>query len=402
MYVTDASSLKNRLAIFFGLGLQIVSTIFLIRLTVDTGVRLVYPFIPQISAGLGLTIVGFSWLIFVRSVAGITGPLFGVLADRYGRRKIMAAGLLSQSIGLIGLALSWQWWSVAPMILVGFGSTAFIPAQQAYISDQVAYERRGRALAAVDISFAITGIAILPLAGWLIDAFGWRSPFLILSVLSLVATVIIWFRFPSIEHRAHTSLSLSATWGLVFRPNVMASMGVGLLVFMAIGCFMTVWGIWLSADFGLGAVALGLVATTIGVAELSGAGIAGLFIDRIGKQRGSQLGLWLAAVTFLLLLFAQKSLFLTVPVLILLGAFLEFTVVSLFPLFSEQAPEARATIFSLVGLGISIGFAVSSPITAVLWTHVGLWAICAVAISCLLGALILVWRILREQPRSLI
>ncbi len=181
----------------------------------------------------------------------------------------------------------------------------------------------------------------------------------------------------------------------------MASMGVGLLVFMAIGCFMTVWGIWLSADFGLDAVALGLVATTIGVAELSGAGLSGLFIDRIGKQRGSQLGLWLGAVAFLLLLFTQKSLFLTVPVLILLGAFLEFTVVSLFPLFSEQVPEARATIFSLVGLGISVGFAVSSPITAVLWAHAGLWAICAVAISCLLVALSLVWRVLTEQSRSL-
>jgi MFS family permease len=129
------------LTLFFGVSLQIIMTVFLARLVVDSGWRMVYPFIPQMSAGLGLTVVGFSWLIFVRSMAGMSGSLFGILADRYGRRIIMAAGILTQAIGLAGVAFSRQWWTIGPMVLIGLGAAALIPAQQAYISDQVGYER---------------------------------------------------------------------------------------------------------------------------------------------------------------------------------------------------------------------------------------------------------------------
>jgi predicted MFS family arabinose efflux permease len=373
---------------------------FLIRLIALTGLRMVYPFIPQISAGLGLTAIAFSWLIFIRSMTGIAGPLFGILSDQYGRRKIMAAGLLFQSIGLAGLALSRQWWSIGPMLLFGFGATAFLPVQLAYVSDLVSYDRRGRAMAAVDMSFAITGIVLLPIVGWLIDALGWRSPFLILSVLGLLTAAVIWFRFPTVEHRFDTTPPWSATLGVVLRPNVLASIVVGVLLFFAAASSMTIWGIWFSADFGLSAAALGLVATGIGLAELSGIVFSGLFVDRIGKHLGSQIGLLLTALMFILLPLTQSSLFLAVLMLIGLGGVLEFTTISLFSLYSEQAPEARAMVFSLTGLGIAIGMALGSPITIVLWEQVNLWAVSVVSTTCLLLAFILVWRFLKEMPAA--
>jgi len=388
---------RGRAELFFGISVQIVSTMFVIRLISVTGVRIFYPFIPQISTGLGLTAVAFSWLIFIRSMIGMTGPLFGVLADQYGRRKIMSAGLLLQSIGLAGVGLSWQWWSIGPIILLGIGTTAFLPVQLAYISDLTAYEKRGRAMAAVDSSFAIAGIVILPIAGWLIDAFGWRAPFLILGASSLIAAALIWFRFPTSEHRSRTNLSWSATLGIVFRPNVLASMAVGVLLFIAVSSAMTVWGIWFSADFGLGAAALGLVATSIGLAEFGGIVFSGLFIDRIGKRRGSQIGLLLLAAAFMILPLTQNTLFLAVAALVALGGFMEFTIISLLSFYSEQVPEARAMMFSLAGLGIAIGMALGSPITVALWENVDLWAVCAVNISCLLLAFILVWRVLEEK-----
>ncbi len=389
---------RNKADLFFGMGVQIIITMFLIRLIVLTNLRMVYPFIPQISTGLGLTAIAFSWLIFIRSMTGMMGPLFGILSDRYGRRKIMAAGLLFQSVGLIGLALSQQWWSVGPMILLGLGSTAFLPTQFAYISDMVTYDRRGRAMAAVDLSFAVTGIVLLPIVGWLIDALGWRSPFLILSGLGLLAAAVIWFRFPTAEHRSDTTPPWSATLGVALRPNVLASIVVGVLLFFAAASSMTIWGIWFSANFGLSAAALGLVATGIGLAELSGIVFSGLFIDRIGKHLGSQIGLLLTALVFMLLPLTQSSLLLAVLMLIALGGVLEFTTISLFSLYSEQVPEARAMVFSLTGLGIAIGMALGSPITIALWEQVSLWAVCAVSTGCLLLAFILVWRVLEEKP----
>jgi len=395
--VTEYPTLEHRAVLFFGLSLQILVMMFLARLIVDTGWRMVYPFIPQFSTGLGLTVVGFSWLIFVRSIAGLTGSIFGILADRYGRRRLMTMGLLAEAAGLIALALSWQWWAVGPMMLFGIGVSTFMPVQQAYVSDKVDYNKRGRALATIDMSYAVSGLVGMVIVGWMIEAIGWRSPFLILGLLCLLAAPVIWFQLPAVEDRTHTSLTLATLRSVLAKPNVLASMGVGLLVFLAASCFVTVWGIWLNHDFNLGAVALGVVATLIGLAELSGISLSSLFIDRIGKRRGSQIGLILASAGFLLLPFSQGRLFLAVAMLVFLGVVVEFTIVSLFPLYSEQAPEARATIFSLVGIGISIGLAVGAPITATLWQQVGLAAVCAVAIVSLFVALFLVWKYLPEH-----
>jgi predicted MFS family arabinose efflux permease len=211
---------------------------------------------------------------------------------------------------------------------------------------------------------------------------------------------MVWFKLPPAEHRSHISLSLAEVWQTVLRSNVLASVGVGGLVFVTVGIFITLWGIWLNADFGLEAVGLGFVATAIGVAELIGSGLVSLFIDRIGKRRGSQAGLLLTAALFLLLPLTQTNFALAITLLIVLGVCLEFTIVALLPLYSEQAPEARATVFSLVAFGISIGAASATPLTAKLWEQFGLWAVAAVAALCLLGAWSLVGLFLHERGQE--
>jgi DHA1 family inner membrane transport protein len=388
--------LLNRFNTFFGLSLRIIVVIFLVRLIRDTGARMIFPFIPQISAGLGLSIVAFSFFISVQSMAGIAGPIFGMLSDRYGRRKIMIMGLLCQGVGAIGLAITGKEWVALPMIFLGLGLAIFAPTQQAYISDQVSYQKRGRALATVEFSWALVAILILPIVGWLIDTFGWRTPFLILGPLALLGTLIIWFGLPRVEHHTQAGLSWTVARTVCFRPNVLAVIAMAWLIYVALSSFLSLWGIWLTGDFGLNAAALGLVATAVGITELGGSISSSLFIDRIGKKRGSGLGLFMAGLVFLLLPLTQGQLSLAVAGLVGLGLLMEFTVVSLFPLYSEQVPEARGTVLSLMLLGSSIGLAIGPPLTATLWQQYGLWAVCVVAAACLFTALGIMWRFLRE------
>ena len=389
---TQPTGLFDRLTIFFGISAQLMVVLFLSRLTIDIGTRIAYPFIPQFSEGLGLSIVGFSWLLSLRSLAGLTSPLFGLLADRYGRRSIMTTGLICQSIGTAGVMLAWQWGAVLPMFIFGLSLAAFIPAQQAYVSDQVPYQKRGRSLAAIEFSWATAGIITLPIIGWMIDTFGWQSPFLLLSLLSLSSALFVWFALPKTEHRSQSDITWGGIRSVLQKPGVMASTTISLLLFVAVGCFSTIWGIWLSEDFDLSATALGLVATAIGVAELGGSGVSSLFIDRIGKQRGSGLGLLLTALAFGLLGLTQSTLFVAVAGLVLIGLVIEFSIVSLIPLYSEQVPTARATVFSLVGLGAAIGVTLGSPLAAGLWAQSGLWAVCGVsALSLGLAAGLVYW-----------
>jgi predicted MFS family arabinose efflux permease len=393
--------LTGRLSAFFGLAVQIITVVFFARVTIDIGTRLLGPFIPQFAAGLGLTIVGFSWFLFVRALAGIAGPLAGIMADRYGPRRLMAAGLVSQAIGVTGLAFAPRWWALVPMVFYGFALAAFIPAQQSYISAQVAYRRRGRALATIELSWAVAGILALPAAGWLIDGIGWRAPLLLLGLASLLLAGLVWVLLPRTPRTRHVGPGRLQLQQVLSRPGVLVSVLVATVLFLGAASFGTLWSIWLSADFGLTAVGLGLVATAIGLAELAGSVLSGLLIDRVGKRRGSIAGLLYTAVVFSLLLPARASLATAVIGIMLLGVGVEFTIVSLIPLYSEQAPEARATVFSLVGVGTSIGVAVAAPLTASLWNYVGLWAVCGVGVASFVLAAGLAWRFLQEGDPDL-
>ncbi len=360
---------------FFGVGLALISSLFLIRLLVDTSFRVLYAFIPQISTGLEVSISVFSWLLLVRSSSAFLSPFFGSFADRYGRRKVMTFALLSQFVGVIGITLLKGWWVALPIFFSGLAVNSYLPAQQAYLSDLVSFDRRGRALASVDIAFAVSGIVMMPLIGWLFGFYGWQIPFLGLGILSVFAAWLTWRYLPEAKSTEKEPRSVIGMKVLLRERNIQASLGVAMLLFIGVGIFMTLWSIWLSADFGFDSVDLGLMATQIGLSELFGAILAGLIVDRLGKRRSSLMGVVLAAIFFSLIPLSGDNLFLVRLALIVTVFWVEYSIVSLFPLYGEQAPQARATIFALVALANGIGLAIGPVLTTALWEWQGLSAI---------------------------
>jgi predicted MFS family arabinose efflux permease len=63
--------------------------ILLARLALNMQMRVVYPFLPAISRGLGLPLQTTSLLLTVRALANLSSPLYGMLSDRFGRRTVM-------------------------------------------------------------------------------------------------------------------------------------------------------------------------------------------------------------------------------------------------------------------------------------------------------------------------
>ncbi|MBE9525150.1 MAG: MFS transporter, partial [Chloroflexi bacterium] len=255
----------------------------------------------------------------------------------------------------------------------------------------------GRAIASVDISFAIAGIAIMPIFGKLIAIYGWHSPFLILSALSIISAGFIWKKFPQAEERTIATKKYSDIRKILLNPKVLASIVIGFLLFVAFSGFITVWSLWMSVDYGFDAPALGALARSIAIAELLGAGLVGLLIDRIGKRRGSWAALLLLSAILILMPLTPKVLPVVKTVLIITGGVFEFAIIALFSLYAEQAPNARATLFSLVALGNSLGMGLGPPIAASLWDWKGLPAFSAVAVLCVIISALLVVIFLREN-----
>ncbi len=392
---------KSRAALIFGINTELIVLLFVSRLVVDTSTRLFMPFLAEISSGLGLTIASFSWVLTIRALMGLVSPMVGALADRHGRRLIMTIAMTMRAVAVFWLSFSTGWWSLLPMLLLSLAAAGFYPVLRAYISDLVSSERRGRALAAVDASFPTAGIIGLPFVGWLIEISSWRLPLLVIAGLSLINALIIGVSLPKSHRKKETGDILAPMRSLVKQPCVLASMAVSTLLLNIFTLFTLFWAFLLKERFFFSPLQIGVTGTAIGIAELFGLILAGIFIDRLGKRQGTLLGLGISMVFFLCILPLQGSLPAVLLLLVLFTISLEFAVTSSIPLIAEQALDYRATLFCMVSFGNTLGEGISPPLATFLWTRGGPTAVIVMGAGLIFLAYMLAKRFLFDSLEDL-
>jgi MFS family permease len=114
----------------------------------------------------------------------------GGSAMGYGSRKVMTAGALAMAaaFALLGLVSSlWQLYVLNLTAAVGMACVAWIP-NQTLISNWFT-RKRGLAMGIALAGIGFGGLAMAPLAGFLIDRFGWRLAFA--GLASLVFFIVI-------------------------------------------------------------------------------------------------------------------------------------------------------------------------------------------------------------------
>jgi len=324
-------------------------TLFLItRSIMNTGYRMIYPFLPSFARALGVDISAISLAITARSSLGIFGLLFGSAGDLIGRRSAMLVGIGFFAGGFI-LLLFWPTYpSLFITLLLGaLGKIVFDPAMQAYIGDNVHYSLRGRAIAITEFGWSGASLVGLPIVGWLISRSGWIAPFPLLGLLSALACIFIWQLLPSDPngHSIRTSLSDSLRM-ITSHPATLAALSVTFLVSLGNESINIVYGIWLESSFGLQVVALGAASAIIGFAELGGEGLVATLTDRMGKVRSLNLGLGSVVLACLVFPFLGRNLFSALIGLFLFYLSFEFTFVTLISFLTELAPSARATLMA--------------------------------------------------------
>lgn len=387
----SSKHLISKLSTFFGVEFGLLLGFLLMRMVVDTVARMFYPFLTPIASGLGLTVTAMGLVISFRSWVGLIEPLVGIAADRFGKKKLMTACLIIQAIGLIGIPFTSGWWAIAPISLIGIGMSPFVSLGQAYISDQVPYANRGRSLAFVNMSFAISGIFILPVIGWLINqngSNGWRIPFIILGGFCLLAAgYTIWFlEEPPHQHSTPKAANIFKEFQQLIRdPAVVTVISLGFLLFYTFIVFSVVWAIWLQDKFNLDPSDIGKIARMIGYAELTAVVLSIFIIDWIGKKLNLQISFFLIILLCLTWIFFPHTLYTATLNMIVLGGVFEYAILAFFPLISDQLPNARASLFTLTGFGISIGFALGPIISLYLWELAGIQSV----LSMLIGSIVL-------------
>jgi predicted MFS family arabinose efflux permease len=379
---------------------QVAVAIF-VRLFINTSRRFVYPFAPALSRGLDVPLTAVTSLIAMNQFTGILSPFFGPLSDRWGYRVMMLVGLAFLAVGMISAGIMPLYGTVlVALLFAGLTKAIFDPALQAYIAEQVPYQRRGTVMGLIELSWAGASLVGIPLIGILIERLGWRAPFLVLGGLALLSMAAIALLIPPDRHRLQQrqqTINIYQAWQLLRREK--PALGVLLFSFLsniANDNLFVVYGVWLEESFSLGLVALGTATTVIGVAELAGELLTAAFADRLGLKRSIIIGLSLVILSYLLLPVIGRTLPLALTGLFVVFLWFEFTIVTNVSLITEVLPSARATMISasvaVSGLGRMIGALIAGPV----WLWGGLPATGFVsALLSLLALFFFIWGLRR-------
>ena len=411
------------------------------RIVVDTSIQLFFSFLQVIALGMGLNVIVLGRLLSLRSAVGLSAPLFGSAADRYGYLRVMRLALVLAAAGTFLLGSGGGFWSVAAgMVLSGVGLTGFMPTVQAYISAQVPFARRARGIGILEYSWALAGILGLSLMGLLFDRFSWQLPFVVLGAAMLAGWALLGLLpkapggaapSPPAGNSGETGRGQAAVAGeksgsgkplarkvapslaLHFstlaaravrgvadlfelgpnRRSAYAVIGANCLFLFSQGHILIAHGVWLQNEYGLTASALGLAALAQGAADLAGAVLVSLITDRVGKKRSFQAGILGSALVYSFLPVVNIGLWPVIAALLLMRFTYEYGLVSAIALVSEQAPDRRGKVISLAVAINLLGVTFTGFTGPWMYTHFGVWGLGPVSAVCALAAFVLltVW-----------
>ncbi|QFU81345.1 MFS transporter [Natronorubrum aibiense] len=169
-----------------------VRIVLVSTLLAPLGVPLVSPTLPVVRDTFGVSEVTASLLISAYFVAGIVlSPFIGALADRLGRRLVLAASLVVFGLagGVIVVAPSFTT-VLLVRIVQGTASAGIFVATVTIIGDTFEDAQRNAVLG-INTAVLSVGAAIFPVVGGVLVAISWDAPYL-LYLLAVPLGVLAW------------------------------------------------------------------------------------------------------------------------------------------------------------------------------------------------------------------
>ena len=166
--------------------------LLLANLTSPLGPALVSPLLDTLTGVYGVSEAEIGFMISAYTAPGILViPVVGVLADRYGRKPLLAAGLLLFGCAGVALTFTTDFRAVLALwVLQGVGGAAIVPVIITSIGDLYAgaEEATGQGL-----RLSTSGVtqAVFPAIAGVLVAVAWQYPLLLYAFAIPVALVVL-------------------------------------------------------------------------------------------------------------------------------------------------------------------------------------------------------------------
>ncbi|HEM3598519.1 TPA: multidrug efflux MFS transporter [Streptococcus suis] len=272
-----------------------------------TSFTLVMPFISvfveELGVGPGLVEYYAGLAVSTNALAAaLMAPIWGSLADRYGRKPMMVRAAFVMIFTMGGMAFVPNvFWLLVLRVLNGV-FTGYIPNATALIASQVPKDKTGYALGTLSTG-AVAGNLIGPtLGGVLAEMFGVHTVFLLVGLLYAIVVIltVFYIREDFVPIKKSDALPVKEVFAQVKDRKILVGLFVTSMVIIAaaqaVVPILTLYVRHLGQTDNLLFVA-GFIISLPGMASLATSGYLGKLGDRIGNHR-----LLLMALTYSLLI----------------------------------------------------------------------------------------------------
>jgi EmrB/QacA subfamily drug resistance transporter len=161
--------------------------------------------VPSVVADLG-GFTEFPWLFSVYLLAqAVTVPLYGKVADLFGRKPVMLFGIGVFLIGSLLCGIAWDMTSLIVFRAVqGVGAGAIMPVSMTMVGDLYSLEERAKVQGYLASVWAMSAVVGPTLGGVFSDYLSWRWIFFVNLPIGLAAGAMLLRRFTeNVERRRH-------------------------------------------------------------------------------------------------------------------------------------------------------------------------------------------------------
>ncbi|MBI4303878.1 MAG: MFS transporter [Chloroflexi bacterium] len=380
---------KKRPAFFYG---WLIVTISALAVAIVYGIRYSFSvFYVSILDEFGWSRADTALIFSINVIVyGLSAPIFGILVDRFGPRKVMTSGVLLVAIATAACSLAnqiWQFYVLFGLLAsLGICASGYVP--NSAVVSRWFVRRRGAALGIFAVGWALAYImsyGVESLISWL----EWRRSFIALSFLALAIApaIAIFMRFDpkekgllpdgeaqGIENKKTDPLTadslvldkkwVSEQWTLrkavkthrfwfIFLGNLMMwGLGVGLIL-----AHQVAFAVDEGYSRAFGALIFSLYGTVY-----AGGNLLGFLSDRLGREMAITIGLAFGVVGVFMLTLNQGN---TTPwFMYAYSVFFGLGMGFVSPAFIASAADIFqgrnfATITGLIVMGFGIGGSIS-------------------------------------------
>ncbi|WP_409290769.1 MFS transporter [Peribacillus sp. SCS-37] len=312
-----------------------------------------------LAADWGLTSSQVGWIGSVNSIGMAVGALlFGLMADRIGRKNVFIITLLLFSIGS---GLSAFTGSLAAFLIlrffIGMGLGGELPVASTLVSESVPAEKRGQVVVLLESFWAGGWLIAALISYFVIPEYGWKAALLI-SVIPAIYALYLRLnlpdspRFERIKDKDKPSvwLNLAGVWAPKYRRQT-ATLWVlwFCVVFSYYGMFLWLPSVMVLKGFTLIKSFQYVLIMTL--AQLPGYFTAAWFIEKLGRK--FVLVTYLAGTAVSAYFFGQAE---SLAMLIASGIFLSFFNLGAWGALYAYTPEQYPTVIRGTGAGMAASF----------------------------------------------